>query len=173
MDKVSREDIESCIHFIREEVEVLRQQNPNLERVVVDGVAIPVPHPWERPLRVADALERILKGEDADKALGLTAPEGTPPDMATHDRRARALWPYMLEGHAVDNAFARYAGDKHTRPDKVSIRSYQSSVSMVRDRLMVETLNDHIDGKKKLPKKQRRALARMMMPKVRRPRRTK
>jgi hypothetical protein len=170
---VSREDIESCVAFIREEVEALRQQNPRLERAEVIFIgAVPVPHPWERPLRVADALERILKGEDADKALGLTAREGAQPAMATHDRRARALWSYMLEGHAVDNAFARYAVDEHTRPDEVSIRSYQSSVSMVRGRLMAETLNAHIDGEKKLSKKQRRALARMIR-RVSRPRATK
>jgi hypothetical protein len=113
-------------------------------------------------------LERILAGEDADKALGLTAPEGAAPDMATHERRARALWPYMLEGYSVDNAFGRHAGDEHTSPDDVTIRSYQNSVSMVRGKLMVESMNAHVDGKKKLTKKQRRALARMIR-KVRRP----
>jgi hypothetical protein len=107
---VDREDIQSCISFILEEVSALRTMHPNLERVVVDGVTVRIPHPWRRQIRVAAALRSILRGEDANKALGLVAPEGTPPDMAKIKgplsaeairaaHREVRRWLYNKEGH--------------------------------------------------------------------------
>jgi hypothetical protein len=146
MDKVTREDIESCIQFIREDVEALRQRNPHLERAEINFIgAVPVPHPWERPLRVADALERILRGEDANKALGLVAPEGAAPNIATHMRRAKALWPHILGGCSLEEAIDKLKEDKDARADDVSFDSYRNSLRLCQKQLMSDTFSDWID----------------------------
>jgi hypothetical protein len=134
---VSRADIDGAIAFIRDHAGPFD-----------DGL-----------LRVADALERVFAGEDANKALGLVAPEGCPQDIRTHMRRARDVWPYLLEGMSLQAAVGELG--KKGKADRLSLEAYRHSLHTCRKQLLAETLSRHIDGE--LTARQRETLERMLV----------
>ena len=111
-------------------------------------------------MRVAVALRSILRDADANKALGLTASEGTPVDMATHVRRARAVWPHMLAGCSLREAIDKLKEDEHARADDVSFESYRNSFRVLKKQLMSEALSNWTDDA--LTPLERAAFAEMM-----------
>jgi hypothetical protein len=114
MGKVSREDIAICIGFIREEVKEWKWSH----RYSPDPGGL-----QSRLLAVADALERILAGEDANKALGLTDGGAKKAQRAARYRRMRAA--LQLYPHWTDRAPMKWKQVLRTLGLKKSTRYYQ------------------------------------------------